>query len=129
MEIGLFQKKRAVRKIIEGQKTIYRDLYYDIYKSGSMDAVLINLLDKELSDSIDEELYQGDEIMDEVYTLPQIKERWEDYQKAKAWRVLRGGKWRVYKKAPDTTDGATRAEMIKLKDHISFPKFIEVFNA
>ena len=67
--------------------------------------------------------------MDKVYTLPQIKERWEDYQKAKAWRVLRDGKWKVYLKHPNTTDGATKAEMILLKDKISFPKFLEMFDA
>jgi hypothetical protein len=67
--------------------------------------------------------------MEETYTISQIKDLWNDYQTAKAWRVLRDGKWKVYKKAPDTTDGATSAEMIRIKDHVSFPKFLEVWNA
>lgn len=66
--------------------------------------------------------------METVYTLPQIKDLWDEYQNAKAWRVLRGGKWKVYRTAPDTTDGATEARMVNLKDHVSFPKYLEVFH-
>lgn len=65
-------------------------------------------------------------MMEAVYTISQIKELWDDYQAAKAWRVLRAGKWKIYRKAPDTTDGATRAEMVDLKNYIDFPKFIEI---
>jgi len=65
--------------------------------------------------------------METVYSLDQIKEYWEEYQTKKAWRVLRGGKWKVYLKAPNTTDGATKAEMINIKDKVSFPKFLEMF--
>lgn len=67
--------------------------------------------------------------MDAVFTMSQIKDLWEGYQGKKAWRVLRNGKWKLYTKNPDTTGGATRAEMVKLKDHMSFPKYLEVFNA
>ena len=66
---------------------------------------------------------------DQVFTLDQLKERWEDYKEAMAWRVLREGKWKVYTKRPETTDGATRCEMVKIKEHMSFPKYLEVFNA
>lgn len=66
--------------------------------------------------------------MDQVFTIGQIKDAWTEYQEKKAWRVLRDGKWKLYLKNPDTTDGTTRAEMVKLKDHMSFPKYLEVFN-
>lgn len=65
--------------------------------------------------------------MQEVYTFAQIKEFWNLYQNTKAWRVLRDGKWKLYKKSPDTGDGATKVTMIHVKDHMEFPKFIEVF--
>ena len=65
--------------------------------------------------------------MEEVYNMTQIKELWQEYKEAKAWRVLRDGKWKLYKKAPDTTSGATRCEMINVKEHIEFPKYIEAF--
>ena len=67
--------------------------------------------------------------MEAVYTLPQIKELWEAYQNAKAWRVLREGKWKIYRKSPNIEDGVTKCEMIKLKDKMSFPKFMETFDA
>ncbi len=63
--------------------------------------------------------------MDQVFTISQIKERWTEYQDKKCWRVLREGKWKLYLNRPNTTAGATRAEMVKIKDHMSFPKFLE----
>jgi hypothetical protein len=67
--------------------------------------------------------------METVYTKAQIKETWDEYQKAKAWRILREGKWKLYTKSPDTTNGATKATMVNVKDHISFPKYMELYNA
>jgi hypothetical protein len=61
--------------------------------------------------------------------MTQIKASWETYQKANCWRVLRGGKWTVSMGKPDTTGGATRVEMVKVKDHLSFPKYLEAVNA
>lgn len=64
--------------------------------------------------------------MDEVYTLSQIKEYWDAYRARKAWRMLKDGKW-VLKLTAPALDGAavTRAEMVKLRDHVSFPKYLE----
>ena len=63
--------------------------------------------------------------MDEVFTISQIKERWEAYLSAKGWRVLKEGKWKLQFKSPDLTGGATKAEMVKIKDYMSFPKYLE----
>ena len=66
--------------------------------------------------------------MDEVYTLAQIKEHWEEYKAKQAWRVLRDGKWVIKMKAPEPgKEAMTRCEMVKLKDYVSFPKFLEAF--
>uniref|UniRef100_A0A6H1ZKH9 Uncharacterized protein n=1 Tax=viral metagenome TaxID=1070528 RepID=A0A6H1ZKH9_9ZZZZ len=56
-------------------------------------------------------------------SIEDIKIKWEDYQLAMGWRILKEGKWKIYKK-PDI-DGAIRCEMVKLKDYISFPEYLE----
>lgn len=64
--------------------------------------------------------------MEPVYSLDQIKDAWKEYQEAKVLRVLIAGKWKL---RPLTAAGgnieATKAEVVKLRDHVSFPKFLE----
>jgi len=66
--------------------------------------------------------------MEKVYTAIQIKEAWDAYQDAKAWRVLKEGKWKIYRKSPNIEDGVTKCEMVNLKDKMSFPRFLETFD-
>ena len=63
--------------------------------------------------------------MSDVFTMDQIREKWAEYRAAQGWRVLRDGKWKLYMSKPDLTGGATRAEMIHIKNHLSFPKYLE----
>ena len=60
------------------------------------------------------------------YTLEDIKDAWETYQKAKGWRVLRAGKRSLYMSKPDTTDGATSVDFVKVRHFVSFPKYLEM---
>jgi hypothetical protein len=61
-----------------------------------------------------------------TYTLGQIKDLWSEYQSTYGWRVLRGGKWAFSLTAPDTSGGASKAEMLQVKNHYSFPKYLEL---
>lgn len=64
--------------------------------------------------------------METVYTLGQIKDAWAEYSKTKALRTLVKGKWKL--QSLDKAGGhlnATKAAVVKLRDHISFPVFLE----
>ena len=60
------------------------------------------------------------------YTMPDIEAHWEIYRKAKGWRVLRNGKWTIYMDRPDTTDGATRVDMVNIRHFVDFPRFLKL---
>jgi hypothetical protein len=64
--------------------------------------------------------------MNKSYTLDQIKALWDEYQTTYGWRVLRGGKLDFTLTAPDTSGGATRTDMVQVKQHYSFPKYLEL---
>jgi len=64
-----------------------------------------------------------------TFTIDQIREQWGAYKEAYGYRVLREGKWKLYMKAPDLTGGVTKCEMVKIRNHMSFPKYLERFNA
>uniref|UniRef100_A0A6H1ZG78 Uncharacterized protein n=1 Tax=viral metagenome TaxID=1070528 RepID=A0A6H1ZG78_9ZZZZ len=61
--------------------------------------------------------------MKKKYTIGEIREKWSEYKLALGYRVLVDGRWAIVKKLD--TSGATRAEMIKVKDHVSFPEYLE----
>jgi hypothetical protein len=61
-----------------------------------------------------------------VFTIDDIKNAWSKYRKEKAWRVLRAGEWTLCFKTPVTGDGVVRAEMINLRQEMSFPKYLKM---
>jgi len=63
--------------------------------------------------------------MDNVYTSDQIKEAWDSYQSMKVLKVLKDGKWKVYKDISVARIDATKAEVVKINTVMSFPKFLE----
>ena len=63
--------------------------------------------------------------MDNVYTSDQIKEAWDSYQSMKVLKVLKDGKWKVYKNISVSRIDATKAEVVKINTVMSFPKFLE----
>ena len=62
------------------------------------------------------------------YTLEQIKIYWNTYWKTSGIRYLVKGKWKYdfSGKAIGSID-ATRAEITSLRNHITFPKFLEKY--
>jgi hypothetical protein len=64
----------------------------------------------------------------QTYSLDKIKDHWDDYQAANCWRALRGGKWTIYTKQPDLSD-AVSCQMVKVRTVMSFPRYLEVFDA
>jgi len=58
-------------------------------------------------------------------TMEFIKTKWAEYKAARCWRSLRSGKWTVNFKGPDISGGVTRSEMVKVKDHMDFPEYLE----
>ncbi len=64
--------------------------------------------------------------MENVYTLAQIKDAWTEYSKAKVLRTLVKGKWKLsaLKDAGGHID-ATKAAVVKLRDHVTFPVYLE----
>jgi len=61
----------------------------------------------------------------QTFTIDQIRDRWLEYKNAHGYRVLRGGKWKLYMRKPDLSGGATRCEMVEVSKHMSFPKYLE----
>lgn len=63
------------------------------------------------------------------YNLKDIKILWEKYESKTVLRVMREGKWKTIllkgKGIPRIT--ATQAKVVKLKDIMSFPKYLEQY--
>jgi hypothetical protein len=58
------------------------------------------------------------------FTLNEIEVYWEDYRDAFRLLVLRDGKWSL--QSIGTPPGtATRAERVRLKDHMTFPEYLK----
>lgn len=62
------------------------------------------------------------------YSLDELKVLWPSYDKAKTMRVLRDGKWEVTE-SRGMIPGATRAEVIPLKQVRTFPEWLEDLEA
>ena len=62
-----------------------------------------------------------------VYSLNQIKEAWAEYGSRTVLKVLKDGKWKVTEipKGGLKNISATKASVVKIKDVMSFPKFLE----
>jgi hypothetical protein len=67
--------------------------------------------------------------MDKVFTMKQIDAAWIEYKKSVGWRILKDGKWSYVGEAPDLSGGVTRAEMVKTETEMTFPKYLEGYNA
>lgn len=66
-----------------------------------------------------------------IYTYNVILEAWEDYKRAKAFCVLRNGKWTNVplvdgRLVPDFA-GATQTRLRDLKDVMDFPEYLEFY--
>jgi len=66
--------------------------------------------------------------MEPIYTKYQIAEAWETYQRSHCWRYTKaGGKSAVRMTAPDpNAEQILQCRMVRLKDVISFPKYLEI---
>lgn len=66
--------------------------------------------------------------MDTVYTYQQVKDAWQSYNTEMCWVGLnKDGATKVYMRAPDLASGSMRsAKMVKIRDKISFPKYLEM---
>jgi len=63
-----------------------------------------------------------------TYTLDEIKIYWNEYWKKSGIRYLVGGKWRYdYSGKVVGLIDATKAEIVLLHNHISFPKYLEKY--
>jgi len=60
-----------------------------------------------------------------TFTIDQIREQWTKYKDAFGYRVLRDGKWKFYMRKPDLSGCPTRCEMVKVRNYMSFPKYLE----
>ena len=63
-----------------------------------------------------------------TFTLADITKAWDGYQSAYCWRTLKGGKWTVYTKEPGLNN-AVSCQMVKVRSVMSFPRYLEVFDA
>jgi len=64
-----------------------------------------------------------------TFTLPQIKAAWASYKAAKGYRIQKEGKSSIRLTMPDLQKEAlTKCEFINLRDHISFPDYLEKLN-
>lgn len=67
--------------------------------------------------------------MDQVYTQKQITEAWLKYKSDHCWKVLINGKKMIRFIDPVRTgEKPTSCKMVKIKDAVEFPKFLELFN-
>lgn len=59
------------------------------------------------------------------YTMTEIDKLWHQYKKITGIRFLKEGKWHYnYSNRSLGLIDATRAEIIRLKDYISFPEYL-----
>jgi hypothetical protein len=63
-----------------------------------------------------------------IYTMPQLKDAWDDYRTAMCWVVTKaGGNKSVRMTAPDpNVEKLIACNMRKVKDSIGFPKYLEI---
>jgi len=66
--------------------------------------------------------------MDPIYTHEQIQVAWSQYTKDHCWKITkRGGQKAVRMQAPDVTaEGLVACRMVKARDAIGFPKYLEI---
>ena len=62
-----------------------------------------------------------------VCSLDQIKEAWAEYGSKTVLKILKDGKWKMVEmpKGGLKNISATKASVVKIKDVMSFPKFLE----
>ena len=79
---------------------------------------------------LEQELLWGKEKMqpDICYTLKELKIYWNHYWHKSGFRYLTKGKWKYdFSGKPITNIDATRAEVTLLRNHITFPEFLEKY--
>ena len=64
------------------------------------------------------------------YTMEQLKAAWATYKTDTAWRVVRaGGQKSIMYSLPEFADDpVVRCEMVKVRDVIEFPAYLERMN-
>lgn len=65
---------------------------------------------------------------DKTYTTTDIKALWSDYGTRTVYRVMRAGKWVIEDVLPRQID-AVRVERVKARDAMTFPEFLERYDA
>ena len=62
------------------------------------------------------------------YNLPELKVYWDRYWKTSGIRYLVGGVWNYdFTSKPKGLIDATRAEVALLRNHMTFPEFLEKY--
>ena len=62
------------------------------------------------------------------YNLTEIKVYWDTYWKTTGLRYLTNGKWKYdFSGKPPKHINATKAELVRLRNFITFPKFLEKY--
>jgi hypothetical protein len=59
------------------------------------------------------------------YSLPTITAAWTEYKSRRAWRCKKNGRTTVKLVCPDMAEGWTSVDVVKVKDVLDFPTYLE----